>query len=96
MFIYCSSQSDVFENALYIDPGDIDDSLLPIVIEPDDKKALKFETEVGRYGYDRINPCQYLDIIFRYRDPALLPIYFSILNSQNLHIYFKVSAIKLY
>jgi murein DD-endopeptidase MepM/ murein hydrolase activator NlpD len=93
MFIHCLSKEGIFKNALYINPGNINDSLLPIVIETNDKKALKFEADLKRYGYDRINISEYLDIIFRYRDPALLPIYFAILESQNLHPYFKISAI---
>ena len=93
MFIFYSSKADAFEDALYIDPGNINDSLLPISIEIDDKKALKFEAEIKRHGCDGINISEYLDIIFRYRDTSLLPIYFSIMNSRNLHPYFKLSSI---
>lgn len=93
MGIFCSSKASRFENALHIDPANINDSLLPIVIEADDKKTLQFEADLKQYGLNGITATAYLDIIFRYRDQALLPIYFSLLKLRNLHPYFKISAI---
>jgi hypothetical protein len=93
MFMCCTAKVDAFKDTLYIDPGNITDSLLPILIESDDEKEQKFESELVHNGYDNINLNEFFDIIFRYRDPDLLPIYFSIINSRKLHPYFKASAI---
>jgi hypothetical protein len=93
VFVLCTSKSDFTKDTLYIDPAAINDSLLWTTLRTDETKEQLFGAEFKRYGCDSINFNHYLDILFRYRDPALLPLYFRILNSQNVHPYFKLSSI---
>lgn len=91
--VFCTSKRDFTKDTLYIDPAGINDTLLWITLRTDETKGLQFGTELRRYGCDSIKFSQFLDILFRYRDPALLPLYFRILHSQNVHPYFKLSSI---
>ncbi len=93
LYVNCAKEPDYSKNVLYIDPLGIHDSLLWVTICNNDVKELRFKTDFERYGYDSIKFNQYFDILFRCRVPTLLPLYFSILNSQDVHPFFKLSSI---
>jgi murein DD-endopeptidase MepM/ murein hydrolase activator NlpD len=90
---HCNHTVHGFPTVLLVDPAAIADSLLPITIEPDDRKFRQFESEIAQDGLDKVKIDSYLDILFRYRDPTLLPLYFALLQRQDLHSYFKAMAI---
>lgn len=91
--INCTKELDFSRDALFVDPVEINDSLLWITIGNNDTKERNFEADLERNGCDSIKFSDYFDIIFRYRVPALLPLYFRILNSHDVHPYFKLTSI---
>jgi hypothetical protein len=93
MFLFCTSKTDFTRDTLYIDPVEVHDSLLWVTISNSDIKEQNFKKNLELSGHDSIKFSDYFDIIFRYRVPALLPLYFRILNSQDVHLYFKLGSI---
>ncbi len=91
--IFCSSKNSDFEKTLYINPGNVADSLLPILITENKQKFIDFENLLANYQNKDFNFHPYLDIIFRYRDIKLIPILYKIIKTKNINPYFKIMAI---
>ena len=84
--------SRAFVNELYADVAGIADSLLAVTIPPT-SRIRAFETFVRERGPETVDIHAYLDVLFRYRDRSLLPLYKRILATDGIAPYFKAQAI---
>ncbi|MBN1760207.1 MAG: peptidoglycan DD-metalloendopeptidase family protein [Chitinispirillaceae bacterium] len=89
----CSSGEYEFENSLHIDPGEIPDSLLQVVLTDKAEKTAQFEQLFSSVVESGQNLRRFYDIVFRYRDSRLLPLYYRILTSESEHPFFRAAAI---
>ncbi len=86
-------RNEAYNNKLFIDPGDIADSLLPILLQDDSNKISLFEKSVAENSTSKFDGENYFDIIFRYRDASLLPVFNTIATTEDTHPFFRISAI---
>jgi len=84
-----------YKQVFLVDPTDIPDSLLPMNAHTDSLKKImqSFEHELKQLRPEKVEYKHYLRIIFRYRDPLLIPVFKKILLDSSNHNYFRLLAV---